>query len=125
MKSLRLDLKQGISYLERERGRGRERERGRGRERERERHKEREGERADNKNHEQCRVVQLVYNDNVFNFFRFERVLSAAQAAKVIIKKLKPEDLKLLEATLNASAEGITMLRKYISILVYPKLTYN
>jgi hypothetical protein len=33
-------------------------------------------------------------------------VLSAAQAAKVIIKKLKPEELKLLEATLNASGEG-------------------
>jgi len=32
--------------------------------------------------------------------------LSAAQAAKVIVKKLKPEDLKLLEATVNSSAEG-------------------
>jgi hypothetical protein len=37
---------------------------------------------------------------------RFERVLSAAQAAKLIVKKLKPEELKLLEATLNASTEG-------------------
>ena len=43
---------------------------------------------------------------SILAFYRFERVLSAAQAAKVIIKKLKPEELKLLEATLNASGEG-------------------
>ena len=46
---------------------------------------------------------QIVHN---FNIPRFERVLSAAQAAKVIVKKLKPEELRLLEATLNASSEG-------------------
>ncbi len=57
MKLPNLDLKQGISYLERERGGG---ERERDREKERVRHKEREGERADNKNHGQRRVAQLV-----------------------------------------------------------------
>jgi hypothetical protein len=57
VKSPNLDLKQGISYLERERGGG---ERERDREKERVRHKEREGERADNKNHGQRRVAQLV-----------------------------------------------------------------
>ncbi len=43
-----MDLKQGISYLERDT------------EKERVRHKERGGERAGNKNHGQRRVAQLV-----------------------------------------------------------------
>ncbi len=63
MKSPNLDLKQGISYLEREGGR-RGGERGRKKERKTEtekvKHKEREGERANNKNHGPRRVAQLV-----------------------------------------------------------------
>ncbi len=65
MKSPNSDLKQGISYLEREGEGGRERQRDREKERytekEKVRHKEREGERANNKNHGQRRVAQLVY----------------------------------------------------------------
>ena len=52
-------------------------------------------------------LSMILFYHSVAICHRFERVLSAAQAAKVIVKKLKPEDLKLLEATLNSSAEGV------------------
>ncbi len=60
MKSPNLDLKQGISYLERE-GEG-ETEGKRETEKDKVRHKEREEEIADNTSHGQRRVDQLVNN---------------------------------------------------------------
>ncbi len=63
MKSPNLDLKQGIYYLVRKGEGGRERQR----EREKVRHKERGRERADNKNHGQRCVAQLVINNYIYD----------------------------------------------------------
>ncbi len=51
--------------------------------------------------------------DDIRNTLKFERVLSAAQAAKVIMKKLNPDELKLLEATVNHATQGIWCLFGY------------
>jgi hypothetical protein len=70
VKSPNLDLKQGIYYLVREGEGGRERQR----EREKVRHKERERERADNKNHGQRCVAQLVINKYIYDLNVFKHI---------------------------------------------------
>ena len=48
--------------------------------------------------------------EDIRNTLMFDKVLGAAQAAKLIAKKIDPAQMKLLEAVVNASKEGKTIL---------------
>ncbi len=44
--------------------------------------------------------------EDIKNTLMFDKILGAAQAAKLIAKKISPDQMKLLEASVNASKEG-------------------
>ena len=44
--------------------------------------------------------------EDVKNTLMFDKVLGAAQAAKIIARKIKPEQMKLIEAAINSSSDG-------------------
>ena len=44
--------------------------------------------------------------EDVKNTLMFDKVLNAAQAAKIIARKIKPEQMKLLEAAVNSASDG-------------------
>ena len=44
--------------------------------------------------------------EDVKNTLMFDKVLNAAQAAKIISRKIKPEQMKLLEAAVNSASDG-------------------
>lgn len=44
--------------------------------------------------------------DDIRNTLMFDKILGAAQAAKIIAKKISPEQMKLLEASVSAAKEG-------------------
>ena len=49
-------------------------------------------------------VVRIEKQISPFVFW--EKVLNAAQAAKIIARKIKPEQMKLLEAAVNSASDG-------------------
>ena len=52
--------------------------------------------------------------DDIRNTLKFDKILGAAQAAKLLAKKISPEHMKLLEASVNASKEG-NFLSTYVT----------
>merc|ERR1712223_1120918 len=47
--------------------------------------------------------------EDVKNTLMFDKVLGAAQAAKIIARKIKPEQMKLIEAAINSSSDASGM----------------
>lgn len=45
--------------------------------------------------------------DDIRNTLMFDKVLGAAAAAKILAKKISPKQMKLLQATVNSSKEGV------------------